>query len=699
MKRITILFLPLLFAQILIAGEITKDKAALVGKNFYFERISQYQNLQYNQLNISDEYLVQTNGINLYHVFNFSDGGYVIVSASDVVKPVIGYSFSGHYEEGNQPKNFESWMGHYKEQITYAIVNGVEGGKATKKLWDYYSSENPDEPVPNRNWRDVEPLTLSGWDQGYPYNMYCPSPCPVGCVAVAMGQLMYYWRWPITGVGSYTYKPPLYDTLSADFGNTTYKWEEMVNDAGQANPAMAELLFHIGVSVDMNYTPNGSGMWNHKAAYSMRTYFKYSPETEYLYRDSTNLDWDSCLVAHLDRAMPCYYAGWSDYVYEGGHGWVCDGYQGEYFHMNWGWGRSYDGYFLLDDLTPGGSFFNYVQELVINAYPDTINYQYPSYCAGDSILTHSEGSFDDGSGPVNNYMNNSNCSWLISPQSIEDSVTDITLYFSRLDTEITDLVTIYDGGTTSDPVLGTYSGDEIPSELTASGNEVLVTFVTDDQTTGAGWYIGYSSNSPVWCHGTTIIDEPEGVISDGSGDFYYQNDVLCMWMIKPDDAVGIYLEFNQFNTQEEVDFLEVYDIDAGELLGRFSGNEIPESVLCPSGKMMLLFNTDGTITSDGWEVEYISNITEIEKLDNIKNVLIYPNPTENYLIIKVDASDDMDAVLSLSSLTGQEVMSEKWAISSGSNSKQLNIKDLPTGIYIVRLQTNDGIIVRKAVIN
>ena len=122
-------------------------------------------------------------------------------------------------------------------------------------------------------------------------------------------------------------------------------------------------------------------MWNHKAAYSLRTYFNYSPETQYLYRDSTNLDWDSVIVAHLDQKIPMYYAGWS-VPNINGHAFIIDGYQTEdYFHFNWGWSGSYDGYFYLDNLVPGGNNFNLAQELVINCYPDTMNYSYPYYCS------------------------------------------------------------------------------------------------------------------------------------------------------------------------------------------------------------------------------------------------------------------------------------------------------------------------------
>ncbi len=159
-------------------------------------------------------------------------------------------------------------------------------------------------------------------------------------------------------------------------------------------------------------------------------------------------------MAPLDRKMPCYYAGWADYTYTSGHGFVVDGYQGDYFHMNWGWSGYLDGYFLLDNLTPGGSNFNYAQELIINCYPDTVNYTYPSFCSGLDTLSSLSGSIEDGSGPMTDYMPNTECSWLIDPQTSEDSVIKITLNFHRFQTASEDTLRVYDGATMDAPLLG-----------------------------------------------------------------------------------------------------------------------------------------------------------------------------------------------------------------------------------------------------
>jgi hypothetical protein len=53
----------------------------------------------------------------------------------------------------------------------------------------------------------------------------------------------------------------------------------------------------------------------------------------------------------------------------GGHSFVCDGYQGDYFHFNWGWGGACDGYYYLHDLTPGLRNFNDDQMAVFSIRP------------------------------------------------------------------------------------------------------------------------------------------------------------------------------------------------------------------------------------------------------------------------------------------------------------------------------------------
>jgi len=271
----------------------------------------------------------------LYGV-NFYPEGFVLVSASKNCIPVCAYSFNGRYDSIKMPPAVEAWVEMYKKTVFASLTNNAPSFDVQEK-WEYYLQEHPE----SIKVKEVAPLLTSKWNQDLYYNEHCPDDpmgpgghCYAGCVATAMGQVMNYFRWPLNGSGYYSYNCPPYGMQEADFENTQYIWNEMSTDLSRSNPAVAGLLYHLGVSVDMQYGPNGSGMYNHKAAYSMKTHFRYSPETQYVFRDSTSMTWDSLLISHLDRSIPLYYAGWS-VPNVSGHAFVCDGYQEiGYYHFN-----------------------------------------------------------------------------------------------------------------------------------------------------------------------------------------------------------------------------------------------------------------------------------------------------------------------------------------------------------------------------
>lgn len=688
------------------SGEnITDEKAQLAGKNFYYECLNRYQYTDFNSVQVIKTCIVRAENEVVYYVFNFRPKGFVVVAATDAVMPVLGYSFTGSYTEENQPDNFAGWMDHYKVQILYAIRNDLTGEYVIKNLWERMLTEDPGTLQPLKDQRNVEPMLNSTWNQGYPYNALCPEDpagpngrCYAGCVATAMGQVMYYYRWPDTGTGSYTYQHPEYGTISADFGSTTYKWDDMVNQTTMPNFAIAELLFHLGVSVDMDYGPDGSGMWNHKAAYSLRTYFKYSPKTQYVFRDSPSMDWDSLVVAHIDRFMPCYYAGWADYTYTSGHAFVVDGYQGDYFHMNWGWSGSFDGYFLLDNLTPGGSNFNYAQELIINCFPDTVNYVYPEYCTGTKTLTTKTGTFEDGSSPMYPYQNNTYCNWLISPQTQEDSISDITLTFNRFGTSQGDTVFVYDGNSENSVLLGAFSGDEIPGAVTSSGNQMLIAFHSNETDVNAGWFASYSTSTPEWCSGSTTQTYPAGQVGDGSGTFNYSNNSICQFRIMPAGASWVTLTFNTFATEEDADWVKVIDLGSQTVIGEFSGSTIPEPVTATSGKMLILFTTNGSVTAQGWDATYISDLVGIAGSYVPEDFLIYPNPAKDMVMFRFTQNNLQQASLEIMNLSGQIIRSIALT-DQNDRAITIDVTNFTGGLYIVKLTTLNGTTIKKLFID
>jgi hypothetical protein len=688
-----ILFSHSVFAQDFI---VSQEDASLVAQNFYFERVQSHKPVPVEKISLSGTYMVEKDEVPLYYIFNMSTGGFVVVSASQVTPPVLCYSFTGNYNPDDQPDNFKAWMGQYERQISYAISTKAERTPAISTLWDYYL-ETPAASLKAFSGREVAPLTTSTWNQGMYYNELCPADpagpgghCVTGCVATTLGQILNYFRWPDSGTGSYSYECPPYGTLSVDFSDANYRYDLMETSLNHSNVEVAEVIYHLGVSVDMVYGPNGSGMYNHKAAYTLKTFFKYSPETQYVFRDSTTMDWDSLLVSHLDRNIPLYYAGWS-VPDTNGHAFVCDGYQGEdFYHFNWGWGGSYDGYFYTDNLTPGGNFFNLAQELVINAVPDTNLYTYPSYCTGQNEYEALFGTIGDGSGPIYPYENGASCSWLITPN---DSVNGITLNFLQFGTDPGDTVTVYDGDNNNAPLLGQFSGYDAPSSISTEGNRMLVEFESGPESNGDGFLASFESEIPVFCSGMVMLSNQSDTLTDGSGNWDYHNNSACLWRIMPEGASSVTLFFEEFETEEGSDILKIYDLQTQQLLAEYSGiyeSGVPDPVTSPSGKMFITFNTNQTNTAPGWTAYYESNLVNIDETIDNTAILIFPNPTDGMITVKQTPTRGGPVKLSITDLAGRLVYScriEEMQVPSFN----IDLRHLIPGIYVMKSEDETGV--------
>jgi hypothetical protein len=711
MKSILLVLLSILFggAVTVFAGDkTTETEAALVARNFYFERINQLEVTAWQDIRILGTDLIEKDGTGLYYAVNLQDG-FVLVAADKNVFPVLAYAFEGSFDKPRKQENVAAWLGQYERQIAHATETDAPAFPESAIAWKKYLDEDFTAKS-IENFRIVEPMLVSNWDQGTYYNGQCPADpsgvgghCVTGCVATALGQLVYYFRFPQSGTGSYSYEHPDYGTISANFGEADYDYNQMMNALNAPNPEVAELLFHLGVACDMVYGPQSSGMYNHKAAYALRTFFKYSPETQYVYRDSTGMDWDSLLVTHLDQNIPMYYAGWSVPDING-HAFIVDGYQGDnFYHFNWGWGGSYDGYFYTGELTPGGNNFNLAQELIIHAFPDTTNYTYPDYCSGSKNFDFMGGTFTDGSFPVYDYQDNADCQWLIDPQNEQDSVTNITLSFQRFHLDgSSDFVNVYDGDNTSAPMLASLVGNALPDPIVSTGNKMLVTFTSDGQGNGPGFFASFESNQPTWCSGTTVMLEQQDEFSDGSHSFFYNNNSTCMWQIMPLNAGEVSVYFTSFDTEQGEDHVKIYDSQTMELLADYSGyyppDNLPPPVTSESGKIFFLFHSDEAGRAPGWEAVYYSDLVSVDENHQNQGVQVFPNPAANTLNIRFRWPGAAPLKLTLINHTGQTVKEHSFT-QTQNGLITMDISGLSPGIYFLKCGVADTQIIKKVVIS
>ncbi len=310
-----------------------------------------------------------------FYVFTLrAEGGFILIAADDCVLPVLGYSETSSFPVRDMPAHVKDWMDVYEEQIAFYRERYGEldhgGSPEVRKQWD--NLENGVAPLPPMATA-VSPLVTTQWNQSPYYNNLCPydntynERTVTGCVATAAAQIMKFWNHPATGYGSHSYTLSTYGTQSANFGATTYNWSSMPtslsgsSSTAQVN-AVATLMYHFGVAVEMEYGPSATGgsgalsgstnLSTAAANNAFFSYFKYKPTLHYeLKANYTEAQWSALLQADLNSGHPILYSGRDP---SGGHAFVCDGYnnQGQ-FHFNWGWGGSYDGYYTMGDLHPG----------------------------------------------------------------------------------------------------------------------------------------------------------------------------------------------------------------------------------------------------------------------------------------------------------------------------------------------------------
>ncbi|MCX6246258.1 MAG: C10 family peptidase [Bacteroidetes bacterium] len=364
-----ILFLAVFFAAFSsFAIHVPAEKARAVAVGFYSHSFLNGN----GQPLISDVRETRYNDITTFYTFNFDPAGFVIVAADDASIPILGYSGESKIPAEITNPALKDWLDGYSHEI-YQIITGGLSNKETVQKWNLMVAGNFQSPS-----KDVSPLLSTTWDQGCFYNALCPADVApgacghtyTGCVATAMAQIMKYHNFPPQGVGSHTYTDPTYGSQTANFGSTTYNWASMPNNVSSANAAVATLMYHAGVSVNMHYSTSGSGAYSEDVPYAFMNYFNYMPGCAIYYKNSyANVeDFKNLIRTDLDQQLPVYYSGSNP---SEGHAFVCDGYRMSdgTFHFNWGWSGSSNGWYSIGSLNPGGYQFNDNNAVVVQIKP------------------------------------------------------------------------------------------------------------------------------------------------------------------------------------------------------------------------------------------------------------------------------------------------------------------------------------------
>ncbi len=323
-----------------------------------------------------------------FYIYNHGTNGFVIVSGDDSVEPILAYGNEGGFDVASMPVQLREWLQTYADEMNYVLSASARPGNVFSapsasvlsgqtvgnegvalsdeaRRADVRGASSAAYPASVAPILQHEGVSIQ-WDQNAPFNGECPSytgyVCPTGCVATAFAQIMYYHRWPEKGQGgTKTYiSDPHNLTQSFNFSAATFDFDKMLPHyyygkySEEQGKEVAKLCHGIGVAVDMQYSPSGSGAYSVYCGDALVKYFNYDKNIHYAYRDYfTQDEWLDMIKKEISEGRPICYAGSSTSI---GHQFVFDGYDaGNRVHVNWGWAGMSDGYFSLSVLAPSST--------------------------------------------------------------------------------------------------------------------------------------------------------------------------------------------------------------------------------------------------------------------------------------------------------------------------------------------------------
>ena len=305
-----------------------------------------------------------TNEAALLYIYNRNDNpGFVIVAGDDNVQPVIAFSYDQTFEIENMADGARYLLSAWCAKIADAQKGGTPSIQQ--------------KAMPSTG--SVECLYSTAlWDQGQPFNnetpIYQGYRSATGCVATAMSIIAYYNKWPERGVGttpSYQHEDEwgVTRTVPANTLGRTYNYSNMLSDYRNGynstqGAAVAALMKDMGTSVQMDYSPSGSGAMSSDVPYALATYFGYSKNAQCIHRgNKSDAEWFNMLKTNIATYGPTFFSGDDT---QAGHAFVLDGYtSGNYFHINYGWSGADNGFYWIPEI----EYFN-DQDAVFYLEPD-----------------------------------------------------------------------------------------------------------------------------------------------------------------------------------------------------------------------------------------------------------------------------------------------------------------------------------------
>ena len=660
----------------LVAGPVDQQKAQRIGTKFLSTTTLAQRNADI-QLNCVSAVVDFERGSIDYYVFNVRGGeGFVIVSGDDRAKPILAYSTTGSYDPQDVSEGFAFTLNGFCEEIQYMREHNIEATPDIVAEWKRVS-ETGSLSRSGQTRAVVDQLCQTLWNQNYPWNSQCPEDTTgsggrvyAGCVATAMGQVMKFWEWPTQGNSFHNYTPEGYDPQGANFGQTEYHFELMPNVLDSTSTEndyfyIAQLLHHCGISVDMQYSGNGSGAYSEDVPIAFRNYFRYSCDDHITNYGNlfpgwgfTNDQWISMLKeGGLDELIPLYYSG-SDDNGNGGHAYVVDGYdENNYFHYNWGWSGRDNAWCPIGAANTTRYHFNTMVGFTGHIVPEGFTY----LARPDSVLNVKVDELPNFDGVRLSWTNPDHDLFGNALSSLASVTIRRNGYViaELTDVEAGAAMDYEDNGL--EPGLYEYaifvSNDSGISRTVYRsilvGEKCNITFQLHDSA-GNGWKGAAISIADENLNRLAVVTMTEG--SDLTVEVpMLRGNLNFIW------NHGWYHAYEEHDTDFECSF-SILDFEGNEL---FTSAEL----------------------EDGVFMTYNNNCEEdaVEETAN-SNVQVYPNPTNG--LLNVNGNGTM--CITVSNMLGQKLLE-----TTADNAATIDMSQYGQGIYMLSIETANGVTVQK----
>ncbi|MBR1889113.1 MAG: C10 family peptidase [Alloprevotella sp.] len=322
---------------------------------------------------------------------------FVLVSADKSLPPVLGYGAMG---KGDMPVQLQDWLTMLDEGLSRGEMVQVKSQVA----------------------RTVKPLLTTVRHQDDPYNRECPvwsygngtisqEHCQVGCVATALEQILTYYRRTYTlqqGIQGYSTGNYTVSRVPAGSSVNTAEIRDQYSpdDSEESTKEVATLSYWLGAAVLMQYGLGDSGAYTYRVGPALRDIFGLQ---YVVYADSyifEPADFIAMIRNELFSKRPVYMSANTQHM--GGHAFVIDGLDKDgFFHVNWGYGGNYDGYFDLSWLYTAEQPFDrteegqrdgyYINHEVVFIHPDEQEVEFPEPIdrSDDEIIVSSYNLMDE----------------------------------------------------------------------------------------------------------------------------------------------------------------------------------------------------------------------------------------------------------------------------------------------------------------